>query len=340
MNYDFQDTPIRILDELILNYLGELFLRTNYNLFQSDSIQNQNVELEFKNNRFDGPSTNCINHITMPQGFLDFSWCSIAYFWSIQEISNQAQIDNPNAEEVNILSYHITSRSIQLGPMVDKIIASKKEYELYKEQNRLDDYERNVPCMNFTWDNDCIHPAYQTNETDIPIFIIKTNGIYSQAMLFSLLHEFGHIFHQHTFINGIGNIEQEKEADAYAIRKLLDSSIPIFNNPLQSGLAAMSSFLVQLLFLDPDYKAYTVRQHPPLHERIRNIIEILEQYHIELSDINYLYNFSTQIFSLFLKKKGEQNLFNGIVYDERAKFFEILEKVDNYIFIDFSDNQN
>jgi len=99
----------------------------------------------------------------------------------------------------------------------------------------------------------------------------KANAIFLRAVTYLIAHEFGHLSGRHNVdTSDIERIEQEKEADNFALAFLVDGEA---SDPekLVSG-AALVILTCSNLFLTADFPQIWNRRHPHTHDRIRNAI--------------------------------------------------------------------
>lgn len=99
----------------------------------------------------------------------------------------------------------------------------------------------------------------------------KTNAIFLRATIYLIAHEFGHLSGRHNVkTNDIERIEQEKEADNFALAFLVDDEASDSEKRI-SG-AALVMLTCSNLFLTAAFPEIWKQRHPHTHDRIRNAI--------------------------------------------------------------------
>jgi hypothetical protein len=99
----------------------------------------------------------------------------------------------------------------------------------------------------------------------------KANAIFLRAVTYLIAHEFGHLSGRHNVETGdIERIEQEKEADNFALAFLVDGEAT--DSEKQVSGAALVMLTCSNLFLTAEFPQVWKRRHPHTHDRIRNAI--------------------------------------------------------------------
>jgi hypothetical protein len=112
-------------------------------------------------------------------------------------------------------------------------------------------------------------PNPETYNKDDKCYIEKTNGIYTAAMTFILLHEFAHQYFGHTYESTREkSIEDEFSADEYAIDKFSSNSFSKEWDTLKCGIIAGISSLILL-----NKSLSGGDSHPDTDKRLKNAIE-------------------------------------------------------------------
>lgn len=99
----------------------------------------------------------------------------------------------------------------------------------------------------------------------------KANAIFLRAVTYLIAHEFGHLSGRHNVeISDIARIEQEKEADNFALTFLAGDEAS--ESEKQISGAALVMLTCSNLFLTKQFPQVWKQRHPHTHDRIRNAI--------------------------------------------------------------------
>lgn len=200
--FNYTQSPIRSLDGLIANKLATIN-STSQQLW-TYTLSNNLVHIQFHQRYFDGPAQGG-NIIKCSYQFLDFMWCACLYWFITEEESKRFLSRNPNAQ---ILMFD--------------------DEDLCNYYNRVFDHMEAIYLGNDNniWDSSMYSPVNLSNSSNINDYINKANSLYSTAISFILSHELGHFYHNHQFIrnNHIHNIQNEEQADNFAIDLIFDGN--------------------------------------------------------------------------------------------------------------------
>ena len=128
----------------------------------------------------------------------------------------------------------------------------------------------------------------------------KANAIFLRAVTYLIAHEFGHLSGRHNVeTSDIERIEQEKEADNFALAFLVDGEAS--ESEKQISGAALVMLTCSNLFLTVEFPQVWKRRHPHTHDRIRNAISGLNLTSQKSKD--YLYYLATIGLKQFLDSK-------------------------------------
>jgi hypothetical protein len=128
------------------------------------------------------------------------------------------------------------------------------------------------------------------NNTD-QYYIERTNGIYSAAMTFILLHEFGHQFYGHLDYSPTNDESKKDEylADDFAIDKISYNFNSTKGTTFKFGIIAT---LCSFIFLDNSLSGGD--SHPDIDARLTNAMEKLE-----LDELDNMWGFASLAFRIW-----------------------------------------
>jgi len=157
------------------------------------------------------------------------------------------------------------------------------------------------------------------NEYD-KYYIEKTNGIYTAAMTFILLHEFGHQYYEHlTYYpeNAEEFKTEEYKADEYAIDKISQNFSSERGITFKCGIIAGISSLILL-----DESLSGGDTHPDTDERLKKAIE-----KIKLEDIDNLWGIASLTFRFWAIKYNVEIEYPQTVESYKELFTITLDKI-------------
>lgn len=116
-------------------------------------------------------------------------------------------------------------------------------------------------------------PNPETYTQSEKYYIERANQVFSSAMVFILLHEFGHKYYGHleVYSDDDKSIEEEYEADEFAYKKI---SKNFFKNTITSHKLGIVVGIVSLIFTDNTLKGGN--RHPDPDNRLINLIEKMQ----------------------------------------------------------------
>ncbi len=152
-------------------------------------------------------------------------------------------------------------------------------------------------------------------------YVEKTNGIYTAAMTFILLHEFAHQYLGHLEYNPTSSEESktdENNADDYAIDKIAQNFSSERGTTYKCGIIAGISSLILL-----DKSLSGGDTHPDTDDRLKNAIEKMQ-----LEDLDNLWGIASLTFRLWALKYDIDIECPQIVDSYKELFTMTLEKVN------------
>ncbi len=324
--YDYSKSPIRKLDKLFMSKLNCINTRNN-NIFETE-INNQKVQIHTNFPKFSPPYQSGTN-IFCSQQFMDFLWCACFYFFVAEEESQELLKKNPSAEYLIFDDKELCQHYDRIYNQMVQIISGNDD---------------NI------WPNEIASPSYTSvSSSKTNMYIGKVNSLYSYAISYIILHEFGHFYYGHTYLGKLTDeeiIKLEQDADNFALNKIFHGDItPIERLNIIYGCLIASLSCMQIY--KPELSKSTGKlaiidsNHPQLHKRVENIL-LYNKIYIYGQIINgkqineeYFYHFISQIFSFYLSLYFKKTLPNYNAGLDCKNFFEQLCNIlDQYIRID------
>jgi hypothetical protein len=155
----------------------------------------------------------------------------------------------------------------------------------------------------------------------------KANAMFLRAVTYLIAHEFGHLAGRHDVeTSNVERIEQEKEADNFALAFLVDGEAS--ETEKQISGAALVMLTCSNLFLTVEFPQVWKRRHPHTHDRIRNAISGLNLTAQKGKD--YLYYLAAIGLKQFLDSK---QLASGAPFEDTAEdlFHWYLDRYDELL---------
>jgi hypothetical protein len=228
--------------------------------------------------------------IILNEKFLEFIWMLIYSHWVLYEedhMKNELNITKGGNIPLNI-------------PLIKRAQALR------------------VVCKSFGflvhgWDLSFPNPD-QTDSVD-QFFVERVNGIFQDSIALFLYHEFAHIICNHkpyTAIPAYESVEQEKEADNYALQVYLEGR-ETDSNKVQSGLAILFTY-ISPFFITQHPNALQCDTHPDTDTRFYNALQRVglqtdeEQY--------YFYKFALTLIHDFLVPHTDFLNQNGLFFPQ------------------------
>jgi hypothetical protein len=208
-------------------------------------------------------------HITVSDGALNLLWCASYASWFIYQAYVDAQRND--------------LPEVRLGKDAEAV-------------NALDLYEWAIRCarteQNEPWPIGAPRP---TRPPDLAGPIHVANEVFLTTVGWVLLHELGHIAHEHPMLATSRARSEENEADKFATRHVLDGvSDPAVLLKRSIGIAVANVVLVLLDIMSERVPSDT---HPPVEERLsRNLRES------QLAESNPVHAFATALLQVHLKR--------------------------------------
>ena len=175
---------------------------------------------------------------------------------------------------------------------LDECLTGDQFLKLLKQCNVILSYQDfgKLPCKPVVWNKDLVSPLNLDLGDEMNDFILKANNLYIRAMDFLLLHETGHIYYKHNVnAKGVYSIEQEKEADKYAIDTMLSDDFSAEEH-LNNAYAIIIAYLA-FLFIGKKDAPIVTPDHPTLQDRVRLVLEKLRDLNMDEREIVYFYHF-------------------------------------------------
>lgn len=137
-----------------------------------------------------------------------------------------------------------------------------------------------------------LHELFNTGE-----FVTYVHTVYSFAISFCLLHEFGHYIHGDKFINPI---LEETNADTFATEKMLSPELKKYKRSAEFGMTAF--FCCHLFF------GIKQEKHPDIDDRLNKIVNTLKNRGVYNTKQDF---FIATFVQILAKVKGYRDV-NGI----------------------------
>lgn len=191
-------------------------------------------------------------------------------------------------------------------------ILTKRAFDLFSHSFSLFD--------NFNSDNFYTLPNPEVYDEKEQYYVERANGIYSAAMVFVLLHEFGHQYYGHNtyYPNNEQSKDEEYLADDFAYDKMAEHFYLTEGTTYKFGIiAAIGSLILS------DNSAKGGDRHPDPDQRLLRQIEKMK-----LDEINNLWGVSSVLLYLW-EKKYSKKVSDSYVFDNyKEMFYHILCKIN------------
>ncbi|GHV27599.1 hypothetical protein AGMMS4952_09570 [Spirochaetia bacterium] len=266
------------------------------------------------------------NEIFLSETFLNYLWAFTFFSFVYQEKSNEYLLGNPTA------------------------ICLPMDSELLKQALRLKSFCKDIVYHGFTaWPKDTIFPHFHGEPSDeIEYFEVRTNGLFSTAIAFLLMHEVGHIVLKHmpicdkktdiekkikyeAYKPSDGDLEPiisaESDADNFAfdvLLKLTDSDDIKLNNSYGVASACVASlFCIKTLW------GVKSKFHQASHNRLLHSIQKINL--LGVKEKKYFAHYASQSLMLFLDQNGKYLTNYDAGQDEYGFLLDTMDQVDNAI---------
>lgn len=236
------------------------------------------------------------NGIEINENFCQFLWCCC---YSIFVIFDEG-IQKPTLNKTFDGNFLDKSNSY----IKDAISVFDAGFGLFNEYNEKDFF--NLPNPE----------KYSENDRH---YVERTNGIFSSAMTFILLHEFGHQYYGHLIVPS--DDKQSKKDELLVDNYAYDQMSTRFRNAegitYQCGIIAGIS---SLIFFDD--KMDGGKRHPDPDFRLKNLIEKME-----LNEIDNLWCIASLPFNLWANKYNKVLKYDKYVENYKELFYITMEQI-------------
>jgi len=317
-------TPIRALEKKItykLQYINKDVQKIHERL---KDIIDHGIHIEADLKVFKTPFVNLEkNRICLSEAFLCFLWSYTFFAFVGYEKTIELSKQNENALYLNDI------------PGINHVI-----YEMRK-------FSENIVLKGYTgWPKELPSPLLDSSSTEeIKEFILETNGIFTTAIVFLIMHETGHIHGNHL---EIGNLRKEikrkycsdrryepKESDICSIilaeteadNFAFDNIISIDENG-QEKLNVFYGIIIAFTamnFLVKDKDAFAQIYHPSVVERISRSLSKMDDWCLDKDHPKYFYHFAYHMLVNFydIEEIKEDN----VERDSKQYFNELVDKL-------------
>jgi hypothetical protein len=293
------DLPVRVLEFNFLECFENITPNFKEEAKSEIDFNGLKADIQYHINRTKITEGPCINHskqIELYENFNQYLWC-ICY--SLLVVFDEG-IHRPIIED------RYTGKLDLENPFIKQAIAvfnngfdllhTYKDWQFFQLPNpeKYNEYDR--------------------------FYIEKTNGIYTAAMTFILLHEFAHQYYGHLEYNPTSGEAKKDEysADEYAIDKIAQNFSSKRGSTFKFGIIAGISSLILL-----DKSLSGGNTHPDTDDRIKKAIDKMQ-----LEELDNLWGIASLSFRLWAIKYNIEIEYPDIV-DSYKEFFTItIEKVN------------
>lgn len=223
-------------------------------------------------------------------------------------------------------SFVIYEECVQL-PLIQETFDGSIQFttSLTRRAKSLQDWAFLFSTQYSSWDDDRLPSPRRYVSDKEQWYGEKANAIFQTAVCFLLYHEYAHLTLGHVAASDDNSwsIEQEKDADNFALQKVVDSGAPE-KEQLRAGVALVL-ICASNFFLPRGLRGIWQRAHPNLHDRLRHALS-----HLGLdSDKSkfYLYYLASISIHQYLSSKGTHLPLPDAESAEDL-FFEYLDMID------------